>query len=39
MLLLVDMVSRWSKEVESGDMEAKREDMVEMWNLSGNNGE
>jgi hypothetical protein len=39
MLLSVDMVSRWSKEVESGDMEVKREDMVEMWNLSGDNGE
>jgi hypothetical protein len=25
--------------VESGDMEVKREDLVEMWNLSGNNGE
>jgi hypothetical protein len=24
------MVSVWSREVESGDMEVKREDMVEM---------
>jgi hypothetical protein len=30
MLLSVDMVPRWSREVESGDMEVKREDMVEM---------
>jgi hypothetical protein len=30
MLLSVDTVSRWSREVESGDMAVKREDMVEM---------
>jgi hypothetical protein len=30
MLLSVDMVSGWSREVENGDMEVKREDMVEM---------
>jgi hypothetical protein len=39
MLLLVDMVSGWSKEVESGDMEVKEKIWWRWWNLSGDNGE